>query len=243
MWVRVPSFALKIMKIIVTTPKTEKEFYKTRPELLLAKIGEIHPDVKIGMISENRDGLPKVYNRILDTTESGIVVFMHDDVEIHDLTFVEKLRTAHTYFDIVGVAGATRQEYSMDRPCLWHMNCRNFRYGPEGGDGRGFIQHPIQENSLVEATSFFGPTPARVAFIDGCFMSFDAERVRKTGFRFDENFKFHHYDLSACKIAERLGLTIGVWPIHLLHQSPGLRDINDPIFQASDRKFKELYVQ
>ena len=201
------------------------------------------------VIPNNKKGLPEIYNNILYPVkgdfdvvdhygkEDDICVFMHDDVEIHDLFFYEKLKKAHETYDIVGVAGATKQAYSKDRPSLWHLSCDNFIWGTGGkpGDGRGSIITP--SNGQIIPT-VFGPSPSDVKFIDGCFISVNIKKMKEVGLKFDDDFNFHHYDLQLCLDANKLGLKIGVWPIYLHHNSPGLRNF-DQKFLESDKKFKE----
>ena len=39
--------------------------------------------------------------------------------------------------------------------------------------------------------------------------------------RFDPNLSFHFYDLDFCRSAKKVGLSLGVWPIPLIHKSGG----------------------
>ena len=55
---------------------------------------------------------------------------------------------------------------------------------------------------------------------------------------FDENFDFHHYDLSLCMNAHRNGMKIGVAPIAMIHYSVG--NFNKK-WEASGEKFLQLY--
>ena len=42
-----------------------------------------------------------------------------------------------------------------------------------------------------------------------------------SGLRFDEQFDFHFYDLDFCRQAELKGMTMGTWPISVVHESGG----------------------
>lgn len=233
------------MLIVIATPKSSEEYWASVPGECLRKYLKNNQRTDSYIVGNNSDGLSNVYNRVINpdgakTSElepDDIYVFMHDDVEIHDLFFYEKLKKAHETYDIVGVAGATKQVYTKDRPSLWHLNCDNFIWGTGGkpGDGRGSIITP--HNGQIMPT-VFGPSPSDVAFIDGCFISVNIKKVKEMGLKFDEDFNFHHYDLQFCLDAQKLGLKIGVWPIYLHHNSPGLRSF-DQKFLESDRKFKE----
>jgi GT2 family glycosyltransferase len=228
------------MLIVVATPKTEEEYWNSVPGKCLSRLGQIS-DIFIRVIPSNTKGLPENYNYILGITKRDICVFIHDDVEIHDLFFYEKLKKAHEFYDIVGVAGATKQVYTMDKPSLWHLCCDNFIWGSGGkpGDGRGFITTPHNGHMGL---NFFGPTPSEVDFIDGCFISVNIKKLKEADSKFDEDFKFHHYDHSFCLDAKKKGLRIGVYPIYLIHHSPGLKSF-DKNFLDSDKKFKEKYIK
>jgi GT2 family glycosyltransferase len=227
---------------VIPTPKTLDEYKSSEPYQTLSSIqNEELFNVTIDIVAENTKGISQIYNEKMALYSGwdhiNNVVFMHDDVEIHDKFILKKLKKAHEKYDVVGVAGATKQVYSKDKPSLWHMACDNFIWGSGGksGDGRGFITTP-HKNYITQ--TFFGPTPYPVDFIDGCFMSFNLEAVKNSGVRFDEDFHFHHYDLQMCLNAKLLNLKIGVWPIFIIHYSPGLRSLDDPAFIASDKLFK-----
>jgi hypothetical protein len=89
----------------------------------------------------------------------------------------------------------------------------------------------------------FGPTPSRVALIDGLFMAIHLPSILDKGWRFNENYTFHHYDLASCIDANRKGLKIGVYPIHVIHQSPGLLSMEDKLWKDSNQKFLQEYAQ
>jgi hypothetical protein len=72
-------------------------------------------------------------------------------------------------------------------------------------------------------------------------MAVNLKNVLQAGWKFNESFKFHHYDLSSCLDANKLKLKIGTYPIHVTHASPGLRDINDKTFQESQQIFYKQY--
>ena len=42
------------------------------------------------------------------------------------------------------------------------------------------------------------------------------------GVRFDPQFKFHFYDLDFCRSCEKAGLSMGTWPIDIMHASGGV---------------------
>ena len=77
--------------------------------------------------------------------------------------------------------------------------------------------------------------------IDGLFMAVNVKTALKTGWQFNDNFSFHHYDLASCIDANKLSLRIGVIPINVIHVSKGLSNVNDPMFQRSQDVFMKMY--
>ena len=64
--------------------------------------------------TENRGpaamGLGEAYNAAIEALPAeGIVLFVHDDLFIHDWFVAERLWEAMLRFDVVGLAGATRR--------------------------------------------------------------------------------------------------------------------------------------
>ena len=101
---------------------------------------------------------------------------------------------------------------------------------------RGIAAHGDKlENMYVTS---FGNTPANVQVLDGVFLMFRPKRLRESNARFDESFIWHHYDIDFSLTCNKQGVKLGVWPILIYHQSPGLRDINDPKWVKSNDYFK-----
>lgn len=194
-------------------------------------------EVKLEIIEQNTRGLPEVYNEYISekiAKKHDIVLFVHDDVYIDDLKLRGKLYNNINAFDIVGLAGCVKPK--IKQPVLWHLMA-------ERNNLRGCVAHPINisdsEYAVVNTT--FGYTPSRVAIIDGLFMAINLKTVLKSGWRFNENFHFHHYDIASCLDANKLKLKIGVAPIHVIHDSPGLLNTNDLSWSRSQQTFLKLY--
>jgi hypothetical protein len=190
---------------------------------------------ELDIVWENSEGLPAVYNQKLSQYAASSVeylVFLHDDVYIDDLKLLDKLFTAHERlgYHIIGAAGAVK--VNLAYPSLWHLMS-------ESSSRRGFVHHFLQDGR-VHCTSF-GPTPDRVTVIDGLFIAVHLPSVRNRGWKFNEKFKFHHYDLACSLDAVALGLTVGVYPIHMIHGSPGLDSFSNPGWVESDRVFLMEY--
>lgn len=212
------------------TQANELELYRSFND------GLNNPVYNLDITWNNSDGLPTVYNRKLEEYKNSDVEFLvcvHDDVYIDDLKLYEKLKMANQQYNynIVGLAGGLNPR--LTDPALWHIMT-------ERNQQRGQVAHPAGNTNQIMTTPF-GPTPSRVAIADGLFLAIHLPSVTKTDWKFNENYTFHHYDLASCIDANRKNLRIGVYPIHVIHKSPGLMSIHDKIWADSNSKFLEEY--
>ena len=234
-------------EIVIPTTLTREEFDKTGAAICIRDICNIYKSktsgikVTLNILFENREGLSSVYAQRLQTTKADYVICMHDDFEVHDFFMFRKLIKAHEIYDIVGLAGASSQDYSNpESPPVWHRSCgRN--------EGRGIVGHYIPAEMggfgypYVNSVEF-GPTPAPVVVIDGLFMSFRMDKVRPQLPIFDPQFTFHFYDLAAACNATRKGLTLGVWPIYGVHHGLG-EYAHDETWQKLAVEFRAKHSQ
>lgn len=222
---------------IVSCTRKLKEEAHTLPLYRSWKDGLNTPNYKLDIVWDNEDGMPIVYNRKLQEykdTDVEFVVCVHDDVYIDDLKLYEKLKQANGLgYNLIGLAGGLNPRL-MD-PALWHVMV-------ERNQQRGEVAHPAGNNNQTMTTSF-GPTPSRVAIMDGLFIAVHMPSVSKTDWKFNENYTFHHYDISSCIDANRKGLKLGVYPIHVIHSSPGLLSIHNKMWADSNQKFLKEYQQ
>lgn len=240
---------VKLVTIVVTTPKTEEEYKASDEYFALEEIffnntvntfnKGITPLVEIEIVSENTEGLPKVYNKFLTEAYRGqYVCFIHDDVTIRDNMFYDKLIEAHEKDDVVGLAGATRISipFEFDRPTAWHILSRAIdKNNNTVRFQSGFVTH---EKDGKQWSTSFGHVPQQVKMLDGVFMSFDITACLDKGFVFDERFKFHHYDLSASIRALECGMTLTTCGIFVIHKGMGEMDSS---WDESHQKFVEAY--
>jgi len=223
------------MKTAVISCSKETDSSKT---LLVKSLDRIKKYVNVSpdyvrVFTSNKEGLSTCYNKaIAEDTSSDLMIFVHDDVFIDDGMFISKLIEAHQTYDIVGVAGGVNPV--IKAPALWHLMCGGF-----GPNLRGAAGHYLNEE--LTAITNFGYTPARVAILDGVFLSVKMESVRKTNWKFNENYKFHHYDIASCLDANKLKLKLGVAPIYINHMSPGLKSFDDTSFLESQSIFLNEY--
>lgn len=198
---------------------------------------------ELQIISNNTNGLSKTYNNALaNCIARGDVqwaVFVHDDVYIDDGDLDRKLNIAHLHhgFDIIGLAGCINP--SIKQHNLWHIMT-------DRQNLRGYVAHPtgqfLDDKRQVSVTSF-GPTPSRVALIDGLFIAVNVNSAKKTNWKFNENYNFHHYDIASCIDANNAKLKIGTYPINVIHSSPGLLSINDKAWTDSNTQFIKEYAK
>jgi len=190
---------------------------------------------KIFFFTQNKLGLSEAYNQFLkDNPIYDYVLFVHDDIWIDDAGFIFKLEEGHKKYDIIGIAGGLNPGLKV--PALWHIMCGGF----QGGNLRGFAGHYLPDGKTTNITNF-GPSPSRVTLIDGAFMSVNVRKTEKVNWRFNENYTYHHYDLSSCIDANTLKLKLGVIPILTYHNSPGLRSLEDETFCKNQKQFLEEY--
>lgn len=211
--------------------KAETKLYKSLS--MLSK-----QEVKLVFHENNTTGLPSIYNQYINhktLKKHDIVCFIHDDVYVDDLRLKGKLYNCLPSFDIVGLAGCLKP--ILRPPILWHrMSTRE--------NQRGYVMHSLKtaHDEPGVMCSSFGYTPSRVVMIDGLFMAVNIKRAVQVEWKFNEAFTFHHYDIASCLDANKKQLRIGVTPINVIHDSPGLRSLDDIKFKQSEQKFLELYT-
>lgn len=215
-------------KFVIATPSSQIDFQeKSAICIFLDKMG-----INAEIVYENKEGLPKVYNRfITEENRNFKLIFVHDDVLIEDLFLFDKLNLAFEKFDIVGLAGARSCNVSAEHPA-WHLMAPR-------EDLVGEVTH---SRSGINWTTVFGKTPNRVLVLDGLFIAVDTAKLLDTNTFFDEEFEFHHYDITFCLKANSQKLKMGVYPIRVVHF--GLGDsMNTPEWTQSSVKFKEKYTK
>jgi hypothetical protein len=229
----------QVLLVTATRAKTLKEF-EQRPiwpslHILCDKrYDKVEFDFEI--VKDNTSGLPEVYNRFLiEKNKDKIVLFVHDDLEIHDLSLVEKLNESK--WDITGLAGAGQFEFQDKN--LWHICAPRETLS-------GSVTHPLAQQVGNEIhvdpnrrlSTLFGPTPQRCLVLDGLFLAVNVDRAIETGWRFDERHYFHHYDIASCLSANEKKLKMGTYPIFVVHHGLG-NSFFTPEWEESNKIFKE----
>jgi len=193
------------------------------------KTGDVHLYMESGNSGENAVGLSDFYNSCLERfADTEYIVFCHDDVDLLFSDVSYQVTASLQNFDVTGVAGCVTPKIIEKN--LWHWMAQDPK------NCRGLAGHPYDKDSLYFTS--FGPTPARVAILDGVFLALKTKKIRESGAKFDKQFKFHHYDIDFSLTCNKLKLKLGVWPFLINHQSPGLRD-----FHENWVKSNELFIK
>lgn len=229
----------QVLLVTATKAKTLQEFQQ-RPlaqslkTLCDKRYDKLELDFEI--VKDNTSGLSEVYNRFLiEKNKDKIVLFVHDDLEIHDLNLVEKLNESP--WDITGLAGGS--QFKFQDKNLWHICAPRESYS-------GSVTHPlasqngnqIQIDNTRKLSTLFGPWPQRCLVLDGLFLAVDVEKVLEVEWQFDERHKFHHYDISSCLSANEKKLKMGTYPIFVVHHGLG-NSFMTPEWEESNEIFKK----
>lgn len=177
------------------------------------------------LLAENKGpdcmGLSEFYNEAIEMIEGeAIVVFVHDDIYIHDWNLRFALSQALCFWDVVGVVGSSGVSVGQPNWSL-ELDENNNVSNSSKVHRSGSVNEldPIHVKPHV-----WGPAPMACDLLDGMFLAADLKRLRQKGLRFDPQFRFHCYDTDFCYSARALGMSIGTWPIPLTHGSYGSFD-------------------
>lgn len=204
------------IKFVVATRESEDRFWSqtaTGRSLSLYRF----PFLEVLLSASNKEGLPTIYNRAIESSldDPAILIFAHDDIYLTDFYWVDQVVNSLNHFNLVGLAGNKRR---VPKQPAWAFINEQFTWDqPENlsglvGHGKGFPP---------ENMSFFGPPAQPVKLLDGVMLITHSDTLKRSGIRFDERFDFHFYDMDICRSFESKGLSIGTWPISLVHESSG----------------------
>lgn len=224
---------MKDILIVCATPLDKDTFWDTAPLAeYLRRISLGHSNIDYWITYENEHGLSRVYNRFITGLYADkIIIFVHDDVCIEDISLYEKINKAILEYDVIGLAGSTPNKLSS--PALWNVMGKRHTWS-------GAVAHKYPNNDILMTT--FGPTPRRCLLVDGLFIAINTEKVLKTSIKFDEQFFFHFYDLDFSLAANKGNLKIGTWPIWVVHS--GLGDsFHTPEWKEQEQKFTAKWLK
>jgi GT2 family glycosyltransferase len=198
--------------VVICSTKTKEEYDTSLAGISTNALLESNDNIKLSFHENNTRGLSEVYNEELKNTKSDYLVFVHDDVYIHDLLFKRKLIQAHEQFDIVGLAGVRAiTDRSPSVPIWLYFGSRDTI--------SGFVAHKTPEGRIIQSS--YGVSPASCIMMDGLFLSVKVKTIKELNITFDEDFDFHFYDSSFCLRAWKKGAKLGTYPIFVIHESGG----------------------
>jgi hypothetical protein len=226
------------MKIVACSITRKIDPCQTKIFKSFEKINKYNESKKIDLklkCNNSTVGLSEYYNNCIDkyAESCDYMVLVHDDVQFINMDLQYQIEKSMEVYDIVGVAGCINPKITDIN--LWHLMS-------DKQNLKGFAGHTCVETQNECYVTVFGPSPSRVTMIDGVFMVINCKKILKTKTRFDEKFKFHHYDLDFSISSNFNKLKIGVWPILIDHASPGLRSFNEE-WKASNEYFKQKWIK
>jgi len=191
--------------------------------------------LEVRLFAENRAGLPSVYNQAIREAQDkpAILVFIHDDVHLCDFYWTDHLINGLQSYQILGIAGNKRR---VPRQPAWAFIDDKFTWDAREnlsgvvGHGKGF---PCSNLSV------FGPPNQQVKTLDGVLLASHSQTLLEHQLFFDERFDFNFYDVDFCRQAEAKQVTMGTYPISLVHESGGA--FGTPSWQVAYQKYLEKW--
>ena len=211
------ALATKTIRLVCATRSSRERFFDETALGRSLAVQRFVQAPELQLFDNNTTGLSTLYNTAIEqaAVQPAILVFIHDDVSLTDNFWTERIREALARFDVVGLAGNKRRS---PRQPSWAFSTPDMKWdAPEYlsgsvGHGKGFP---------CDQVTYFGPSGVECKLLDGLMLVADSDRLVQAGVRFDSQFDFNFYDLDFCRQAESKGLTMGTWPISVVHESGG----------------------
>lgn len=212
--------ALEPIRIVCGTRASREEFL-SETALGQSLVRLMPPAVELRLFPRNSSGLSLIYNTAIEEARGrpAILLFIHDDVYLNDVFWADRLREGVSYFDVIGVAGDRQRIARQPSWCFTRAGTATDEWVHDHTEGlSGAVAHG---GPMPERVDVFGPSEQSVKLLDGLFLAARSGTLLAKSARFDERFEFHMYDMDFCRQAERAGLTLGTWPISVIHESRG----------------------
>jgi GT2 family glycosyltransferase len=157
-------------------------------------------------------GLSEAYNRGIATATGEIVIFSHDDIEIHSPDFAARVAAHLRQHELIGVAGTTR----FHGPA-WMWSGSEFAHSWVAHRERGVGEY----HASVAALPINGGTVNGIQAMDGVWLAARREVLQRL--TFDEAVRgFHFYDLDFTYRAFKAGVSTAiVSDLCIVHHSRG----------------------
>lgn len=205
--------------IVCATRFSETDFHE-KSALGQSMKPYVSNDVRLIVAYENQEGLPAIYNRVIETllpisVAEDIFIFCHDDIHVLDFFWIDRLLDGLSRYDVVGVAGSAER---LPFQPSWLFSDTSFQIVNQsklsGVVGHGTLLPP-------DHLTVYGSPDQPVELLDGLFLAVQQKSLMNTSVRFDEVFNFHFYDLDFCRTCRDAGLRLGTVALSLVHQSEG----------------------
>jgi len=204
---------LKKCKLIIATQR--KNPADTIIYNSIQKLKKLYPkQIFYEFYLNNKVGLSELYQGELNKKQKvDYLIFVHDDVQINDMFFIEKLEKGFKFNDVIGVAGSAKINMSGMR-LAWHNSDRKF--------WRGGCYHPYKHDLTQYYFNTFGPSGSKinVGCIDGLFIAVKLETCKNKEL-FTKIFLWDFYDFAFSIKCHFEKLKICVMPLTLCHFSHG----------------------
>ena len=213
------------LRVVCATQKSQADFFSSTPTgMSLAKFSDV-TEAEVILHTQNYRGLSELYNLAIEEARDYpcILVFIHDDVEISDFFWGERIRTGLQNFDIVGLVGNIRREAYQPTWRFKQIHSSGLVIDDKENFS-GTVGHIFDNGKKF--LSVYGETGQQCKLIDGLLIAATSESLNRSNVRFDERFAFHFYDMDFCRSAEVGGLTIGTIGLSVYHSSGGSFDKN-----------------
>jgi GT2 family glycosyltransferase len=243
------------VRLVSATRQSESGFWRHTllGKSLRAMPDELRPELALRFdnVGELRVGLPTIYNRAIEAAPRGtVLLFVHDDVYLHDAFLQARLSEAIEHADIVGLAGSRgvpKDALSWALGFTDELACTGWHQGPSVRLA-GAVSHTNVGTGLLGpgappiASRFcYGRLQAEVDWLDGLFLAAPANTLRASSVRFDERFDFHLYDTDFCRQARAQNFVLSTYPILVSHGSGGNYD--SPEWKAAARLYRQKWSE
>ncbi len=208
---------------VTATRRPAQQFYtETALGRSLQALRRMGMQCKLLIHGLHQSSLADAYNPAITPEHADhILVFMHDDVTVHDWHLGWHIQTALEKFDVVGVAGC---QTARGLQPGWAFSKTPGVWAPPN-ELLGWVSHDVTTQAATpvrrQVMSRYGHTHGRAALMDGVLLACRGRTLLDHDIRFDPQLAFHFYDLDFCQQVRRAGLTMGVWPLAITHHSGG----------------------
>jgi len=193
-------------------------------------------------------GLSSIYNEAIDAAPDDVaLLFVHDDVFIHDPFLAARIAEAFKQYDVVGLVGSRGADPRQPSFVLaFDENLNKIgwqppRVGDVGMVLSGAVSHPGPTGAVpLVQLNVYGPLSADCTLLDGLFLAASAAALNAKELRFDEAFDFHLYDIDFCRSASQMGLRLGTWPICVSHLAQG-DGFGSEAFKVAARRYLDKW--